>query len=107
MIISASKSHYGAYAKLKRDYALLANYSLNQIEAIDYKADFTFTWYRKNRRSDPDNIAAGGCKVILDAMVDKGILANDGHKEVGSLTHYFDVDKDNPRVIIQVKPSNS
>ena len=61
-----------------------------------------FTWYRKNRRSDPDNIIFAK-KFILDAMQQVGIIENDGWKQIVGFVDEWKVDKDNPRVEITVK----
>ena len=53
------------------------------------KAFFHFHWMEKTTRRDPDNIAAGGRKFILDALVHASILENDGWKNVLGWTDYF------------------
>ncbi len=101
-VIKVSKAHPMAYANQKKDYTALALLHLNNKPKIDYKADWIFTWYRKNKRTDPDNIQVG-TKYILDAFVKKGIIENDGWNQINSIKHKFAVDKDNPRVEIQIK----
>ena len=61
--------------------------------------DITCTWITKDLRKDPDNVSAG-VKFILDGLVQAGILPDDRRKQIGSITHKFDVDKLNPRVEI-------
>lgn len=39
---------------------------------------FRFEWFPANKKIDPDNIASGGTKIILDALRLLGVLANDG-----------------------------
>ena len=41
-------------------------------------------------------------KFILDAMVQAGVITNDNRKHVTGFTDYFDYDKGNPRVIVEV-----
>ena len=65
------------------------------------KSIFKFTWYRKNRRTDPDNIAFAK-KFLLDAMEEVGIIDNDGWKNVAGFIDDFFVDKSNPRVEIEL-----
>src|SRR5690625_3020649 len=96
-IIKASKSHYMAYSTLKKDYTALVQMSAGSLTKIE-KADFEITWYCKNKRKDPDNVAGGGIKFLLDGLVKAGVLDNDGWKEVNSVKHIFKVDKNNPRV---------
>ena len=59
------------------------------------------SWWRKNRRTDPDNMVFAK-KFILDGMVQAGILENDGWNHVLAFTEDWGVDKDNPRVEIEL-----
>src|SRR5690625_6445401 len=83
-VIKASKSHHMAYANQKKDYTALALMQLSNVPRIDNKSGWVFTWYRKDRRNDPDNIQVG-TKYILDAFVIKGIIANDGWNQINSI----------------------
>ena len=65
---------------------------------IDKPTDFHFHWYCRNRRKNPDNIAAGGRKIIFDALQTVGILPDDNWQWVIGLRDKFFVDKQNPRV---------
>ena len=65
------------------------------------KSIFKFTWYRVNRRTDPDNICFAK-KFLLDAMQEVGIIENDGWSLVAGFTDSFEVDKNNPRVEIEL-----
>ena len=98
-IIRVSKSHYMAYSTQKKTYTEQAMYHINSLDKIEGKNDWTFVWYRENKRNDPDNIQVG-TKYILDAFVKAGVIENDGWNEINSITHKFRVDKDNPRVEI-------
>ena len=100
-IIKASKSHYMAYSSMKKKYTELVQWSSKGLQTVN-RADFTITWYCKNKRKDPDNISGGGTKFILDGLVKNGILPNDGWKEIGDVTHVFEVDKNNPRVEVEI-----
>lgn len=67
---------------------------------------FNFDWYRKNKRSDPDNIASTGMKFIFDGFQKSGVLKNDGWKEIKGFSHSFFVDKVDPRVEITIISKN-
>jgi hypothetical protein len=62
------------------------------------RAHFTFRWKEPNRRRDPDNVAAGGRKIILDGLVKARRLPGDGWKHVVGWRDEFVVDKDSPGV---------
>lgn len=100
-IIKASKSHYMAYSNMKKDYTALVMISAQKLPKIE-KADLEITWYCKNKRKDPDNVSAG-IKFLLDGLVKAGKLENDGWNQVGSITHKFEVDKQNPRIEVKIK----
>lgn len=67
-----------------------------------YPVDVTFTWYREDRRTDPDNIGFAA-KFVLDGMVKAGVLRDDGMTEIASITHRFKVDKNTPGVSVYVR----
>lgn len=100
-IVAASKSHYGTYSKLKKKYTQLVMDSAENLPSIE-SANFRITWHCKNKRKDKDNIIAGQ-KFIFDGLVDSGVLNNDGWKEVGDISHSFKVDKENPRVVVEIQ----
>jgi len=96
-IIKASKSHYMVYANQKKDFTALTMIYTRRTKKIKGLNDYTFVWYRKDRRNDPDNIQVG-TKYIFDGLIKGGVLENDGWSQVNTITHKFKVDKDKPRV---------
>ena len=99
-IIAAAKSHYGQYAGMKKTYTDLIVWQVKG-ECIE-RCNVTLTWYAKNQKRDPDNISMG-CKFVLDGLVKAGILKNDGWKQIAGITHKFKIDKNNPRVEVELK----
>lgn len=67
----------------------------------DLPIDIVFIWHSKNRMKDKDNISFAK-KFILDGMVQSKLLENDGWKQLGSFSDYFEVDKLNPRVEVYI-----
>ena len=99
-MIAAAKGFGGrgyGYSKLKKQWtdtvALLARSSrLTPVQ----RARFVFEWHeakpsRSCKARDPDNVAAGGRKVVLDGLVQAGVLPNDTAKEVAGWTDTFSV----------------
>lgn len=99
-VIAVSKIRYGKYADMKRKYTELVKNCAKGLPAIE-SANFHITWYAKDKRKDPDNIASG-IKFLLDGLVEGGILPNDGWKEVKSISHSFQIDKANPRIEVEI-----
>ena len=62
-----------------------------------------YTFYEKNRKRDLDNISAFAHKVIQDGLVQCGLLANDGWKNIVGYSDDFYVDKDNPRIEVTIR----
>lgn len=63
---------------------------------------FRFHWREKNRRRNPDNFAAIGKKFIFDALVQGGILANDGWDEILGWEDRWSIDTLNPGVYVEM-----
>jgi len=98
----AERTHYRYGASIKKAETSRAALELKRQWKVQIpKAIFKFTWYRKNRRTDPDNICFAK-KFLLDAMEEVGIIDNDGWKNVAGFIDEFEVDKDNPRVEIEL-----
>lgn len=72
---------------------------------IPFKVDIELFFVEPNMRRDPDNILAGAIKVLLDAMVECGILANDTMKQVGNIYARYAVNKSNPRIEVTLRRS--
>lgn len=103
-IIASSKAHYGAYADMKRTNTDTVTWiAKSKIKKKCKKIDLVITWHCKDRRKDKDNISGGGTKFILDGLVNAGIIKNDGWKQIGDITHIFKVDKDNPRIEVEIE----
>lgn len=100
-IIDKSKKHHMQYSGMKKRYTNLVKMKANKLPKID-RADFIITWYCADKRKDKDNIMAGQ-KFIFDGLVEAGVIKNDGWKEIGNVTHNFEVDKENPRIEVEIK----
>ena len=60
-----------------------------------------FTFYEQDRRRDRDNVASYARKVIQDALVKAGTLEDDGWDYVTGYLDRFEVDKKNPRIVVE------
>ena len=94
-----------AGAKLKRNNTDLIYYEClaQKLKPFNNQIDLDITFHCKNKRKDKDNILSGAIKVILDGMIKAGIIVNDGWKEIGKFNFEFAVDKDNPRIEIEMR----
>lgn len=100
-IIEAAKQHHMQYAKMKKYNTEAVGWAAKQVPAKK-RVFLNITWYCKNRKKDPDNIAAA-VKFIWDGLVESGVIENDGWKQNAGWTNRFKVDKKNPRVEIELE----
>ena len=64
--------------------------------------DIEMVTYFKNRPQDTDNLTA---KLLIDGLRHAGILSDDTPQQVASVTTRSRVDKEFPRVTIQITPT--
>jgi len=60
----------------------------------------------KNKRRDVDNITFA-TKFIQDALVKQGIIIDDSQKYINQLRHDVKVDKEYPRIEVQLIENNN
>ena len=99
-MIEAAKSHFGAYASMKQTYTDMVAWLAKKLPAYE-KVALIITWHEPDQRRDPDNIMAGQ-KFILDGLVAAGTIPNDSQKYVRGIMHRFEVDRQNPRVEVEI-----
>jgi len=75
-----------------------------QLKDIHFEGtvELAFRWYEPNKKRDLDNICFAK-KFILDSLVSNGIIVADGWKGVIGFTDHFFVDKENPRIEVDIK----
>lgn len=64
------------------------------------------SYYEPNKRRDPDNISGFARKVIFDALVDAGILKDDGQDEIERIVESWGIDKKDPCIIVEIIGKN-
>lgn len=63
-----------------------------------------YKFFEPNRKRDKDNVEGGAHKIVQDALVKMGVLKNDGWKQIAGDTNLvFEVDKENPRVEVEIE----
>lgn len=62
-----------------------------------------YEWIEKDRRRDLDNISGYGHKIIQDALVECGVLEDDGPKYIVGFSDRFGVDKKHPRIEVEIE----
>lgn len=92
-------------AKMKKDCEkIVSDHILEQLNGVRYEKTvrLAFRWYEPNKMRDLDNICFAK-KFILDALVDNEVIKTDGWRGVIGFTDQFFIDKDNPRIEVDIE----
>lgn len=73
---------------------------------INTPIELTFRWGEPNMNRDLDNICFAK-KFILDALVESGIIKDDGWRYVKGFRDEFFVDKERPRIEVTITEKES
>lgn len=97
----ANNKHRLSASEMKKDTQqhITDHIILCKLKPINSKVIIHFTWVEKNKKRDKDNIAFAK-KFIQDALVNYGILNNDGWRNIEGFTDKFGIDPISPRVIV-------
>lgn len=107
--ISAERTNRHKGAKMKADNGNMVALAIRQCMRglkIEKPVFMEYTWIEPNKRRDLDNISSFGRKVIQDALVNTGVLKDDGWKYVVGFSDRFEVDRKNPRIEVLIKEVN-
>lgn len=99
-------NRYGANSMKKKNEAkVFEGIKRAGLTKVDqYPINLYIIWNEPNRRRDIDNITFA-TKFIQDALVKSGILEDDSQKYIVGVFHRVLVDRDNPRIEVELKPA--
>lgn len=88
----------------KQSEKIISAYIKQQLKGVHFEGivKLSFRWYEPNKKRDLDNICFAK-KFILDALVSNKIIVADGWKGVIGFTDEFFVDKENPRIEVDIE----
>ena len=92
-------------AKIKKDCQQNVIQAIRQAKlpkVSNYPIHMKITWYEANRRRDIDNITYA-VKFINDGLVQMGVIADDSQRFIRSIENVVEVDKENPRIEVEIK----
>ena len=104
--IAAERTNRHKGAKMKADNGNIVSAAIRQCLqgiSIENPVYMEYAWYESNKRRDHDNVSSFGRKVIQDALVQCGVLQDDGWKHVVGFSDRFEVDKENPRIEVKIR----
>ena len=97
--IDAERANRYAAANIKKTETTVAQLAAMDRQPIrDYPVKVKFTWFRKDERTDPDNLAFA-CKFILDGFVKGKLLEGDQWKHISGICHEFKKSSNNYVVV--------
>ena len=99
----ANRANRYAGNKMKREAMDQVAWAIRQasLKQITSKVKVSFKWVEQTRRRDLDNVCFAK-KFILDALQETRTLQGDGWKHVMGFTDVFSVDKENPRIVVEL-----
>lgn len=105
--IKACRTGAQVGAKMKKEQQkYVAGFISKHAEHFTDPVIIKITYFEPNKRRDPDNISGFARKVIFDALVDAGILKDDGQDEIKSISESWRVDKDDPCIFVEIFGKN-
>ena len=103
--VDACRSNPHTGARFKRETQELVEWAVKgaRLKPMRPPVAVSFTWVEPNMKRDKDNISSAK-KYILDALVACKVIGGDGWKWIaGSLPDRYMVNKQNPRVIVELE----
>lgn len=89
-------------SKFKKDQQRIVTNSLpKRRPKMKYPVELDIKWYEKDNRRDVDNVCFA-VKMILDALVNAGVLEDDARRFVRGISHEVFTDKANPRIEVSI-----
>ena len=107
--VYACRSHRQKGAKLKGESQDCCAWHIkSQLRGIKINkpVHIKYSWHERDKRRDKDNIAFAK-KFIQDALVECEVLKNDGWKEIRGFSDAFYIDKNNPRIEVEIEVVDS
>lgn len=101
-LVSKAKNSPYKYSAAKKNETSISALCCSKLPEFE-RVDINVIAYEPNDRRDPDNVQV--CfKPILDGLVKAGKLPNDTSKHVGKLSFEKRIDKNYPRIEVELIP---
>ena len=101
--VNRTKSYIANKMKREQEEIVIWSARSSKLEKVmTYPIRLKIHWYEPNAKRDIDNVAFA-VKFILDGLVKSGYIENDSQKYVKSIEHIVDIDRERPRVEVEIK----
>ena len=96
----AERSGYHAANNMKHRYQELISAYIRRarLKPIKYKMKIIYRFYKKKKKRDKGYVSEIAHKFIQDALVNDGILKDDGWDYITGFSYEFYLDRNNPRI---------
>lgn len=104
--IHAQNTHRMLGANLKRDSQAEISKCITFLHPhihIEKPIIIHYAYYEPNKKRDHDNVSGFFHKVFQDALVETGVIEDDGWKYISGYTDMFYVDKQNPKIKVTLE----
>lgn len=101
-LIAANRSNPHKGAKLKAGAQQMVGWRIPKGLKVKPPVKLHYCFYEQNRRRDHDNVSGFAHKVVQDALVQAKVLPDDGWNEVIGYSDDFFLDKENPRIEVEI-----
>ena len=104
----AARSHWSTGSRFKKRYTEFVYWVCKQqrLFPVSGRVKITITFYEQNLRRDSDNVISAN-KYILDGLVMAGIIQNDTKKCVELYINPVELDRENPRIEVEIEEFGS
>ncbi len=104
--IEANRERHGIVANnmKKRDQKKIVEHLPHGVR-FKKKVFIEYHFYEPNSRRDKDNISGYFHKIFQDALVQAGILENDGWKNIDGMSDFYHIDQKWPRIEVYIEES--
>ncbi|KNZ42998.1 endodeoxyribonuclease RusA [Acetobacterium bakii] len=103
-LINENRKNKQVGAKFKKEtdyYIFICIKSMLKNLKIEKSVYIRYTWVEENKKRDKDNIASAK-KYVQDALVQAGVLKNDGWNNIVGFEDRFEIDKEKPGVLVEI-----
>ena len=102
-VIDMAKSHWGQYSKEKkiRTQAVALLCRVQKLHPVQSPPAIRIWFWQRAKRIEKDNLLIN-TKYLIDGLVMAGILLDDRWDNYTDLDFRFRIDRDNPRIIVEV-----
>jgi len=100
--VKSNRTNRYAGGKMKKDAESMICLYIPPWPTYEKPVEIKFFFYEPSAKRDIDNISAFAHKVILDSLVAKKVLRNDSQRYVKAISDQFYVDKENPRIVVEI-----